>query len=138
MVGATVETLDLMLPASPSSVAEARHELTAYAERCGWYDLWPVKVAVSEAVGNAVVHAYPDGSGRDHVRIRAHLDQGRLLVSIEDDGVGMRPRIDSPGLGIGISLIQRLTDRLVMKERSEGGVQVELCFARHAGQDACA
>ena len=117
-----------MLPASPSSVAEARHELTAYAERCGWYDLWPVKVAVSEAVGNAVVHAYPDGGG---------VDQGRLLVSIEDDGVGMRPRIDSPGLGIGISLIQRLTDRLVMKERSEGGVQVELCFARHAGQDAC-
>jgi serine/threonine-protein kinase RsbW len=135
VLGATVETLDLKLPASPSSVAEARHELTAYAERCGWYDLWPVKVAVSEAVGNAVVHAYPDGRG-GHVRIRAHLDQGRLLVSIEDDGVGMRPRIDSPGLGIGISLIQRLTDGLVMKERSAGGVQVELCFARHAGQDA--
>ncbi len=57
-----------------------------------------------------MVHAYPDGSGGDHVRIRADLDQGRLLVSIEDDGVWMRPRIDSPGLGIGISLIQRLTD----------------------------
>ena len=58
MLGASNDKLELVLPAAPPSVAAARHALTAYAERYGWTDLWPIQTAVSEAVGNAVVHAY--------------------------------------------------------------------------------
>jgi serine/threonine-protein kinase RsbW len=128
--GGQVEDLELELPAAPPSVAEARRALSAYAKRCGWTDLWPVKTAVSEAVGNAVLHAYPDGAEAQRVWVRAQLDRDNLLVSVEDDGTGMRPRIDSPGLGLGISLIERVTDRLVMEERSEGGLRVQLWFAQ--------
>ena len=50
MVGASNDKLELVLPAAPPSVAAARHALTAYAEHCGWTDLWPIQTAVSEAV----------------------------------------------------------------------------------------
>jgi serine/threonine-protein kinase RsbW len=125
-----MDNLELVLPAKPPSVAAARHALSAYAERCGWTDLWPVKTAVSEAVGNAVLHAYPDGDDARRVWVRAQFDSDSLLVSVEDDGTGMRPRVDSPGLGLGISLIESVADRLVMEDRSEGGLRVQLWFAQ--------
>jgi serine/threonine-protein kinase RsbW len=129
VLGVNAENLELVLPAAPPSVARARHALSAYAERCGWTDLWPIQTAVSEAVGNAVLHAYPDGNDGHRVWVRAKLDRDGLLVAVEDEGTGMRPRIDSPGLGLGISVIERVTDRLVMEHRSQGGLRVELLFA---------
>jgi serine/threonine-protein kinase RsbW len=133
-----VDNLELVLPAKPPSVATARHALSAYAERCGWTDLWPVKTAVSEAVGNAVLHAYPDGDEAHRIWVRAQFDRDNLLVSIEDDGTGMRPRVDSPGLGVGISLIESVTDRLVMEDRSGGGLRVQLWFAQDSKAPAAA
>jgi anti-sigma regulatory factor (Ser/Thr protein kinase) len=138
VLGASTGTLDLELPAAPLSVAKARRALCAYAARCGWKDLWPVKLAISEAVGNVVLHAYPDDAEDPRVRIRADYDGSRLLVSVEDDGVGMRPRIDSPGLGLGVSLIENVADRLILRERSEGGLEVQVCFADRAHPAACA
>jgi anti-sigma regulatory factor (Ser/Thr protein kinase) len=38
--------------------------------------------------------------------------------------------VDSRGLGLGISLIERLTDRLVLEDRSQGGLRVEFRFDR--------
>jgi serine/threonine-protein kinase RsbW len=133
VLGGSAENLELVLPARPPSVAEARHALSAYAERCGWTDLWPIQTAVSEAVGNAVLHAYPDGSDCHRIWVRARPDDDGLLVAIEDEGTGMRPRVDSPGLGLGISLIESLADRLVMEDRSHGGLRVELWFEHEPG-----
>jgi serine/threonine-protein kinase RsbW len=138
VLGAPVQDLELELPATPPSVAEARHALSAYAERCGWSDLWSIKTAVSEAVGNAVLHAYPDGADAQRIWVRAQLERDNLLVSVEDDGTGMRPRIDSPGLGLGISLIESVTDRLVMEDRSGGGLRVQLWFAQDSKAPALA
>ena len=145
VLGASNDKLALVLPAAPPSVATARHALSEFAERCGWTDLWPIQTAVSEAVGNAVVHAYPTSASRSprrssgklrlgasgsQIRVSAELDPEGLLVAVEDEGTGMRPRVDGPGLGLGISLIKRLTDRLVMEDRSHGGLRVEFRFDR--------
>ncbi len=46
-----------------------------------------IKTAVSEAVTNCIVHAYPGAVG--DIRIRAELTEGSLSVSIEDFGVGI-------------------------------------------------
>ena len=37
---------------------------------------------------------------------------GVLQISIVDDGCGMKPRADSPGLGVGLGLIAQLTSSL--------------------------
>ena len=62
--------------------------MSAYAERCGWTDLWPIQTAVSEAVGNAVVHAYPTRTNGTQVWVSAELDP---------EGCWSRSRTRAPG-----------------------------------------
>jgi serine/threonine-protein kinase RsbW len=57
-----------------------------------------IRLAVSEACANVVLHAYRDGSGGQMEVCLEGSDRGIVAV-VRDDGVGMRPRNDSPGLG---------------------------------------
>jgi anti-sigma regulatory factor (Ser/Thr protein kinase) len=75
-----------------------------------------IAVSVSEAVTNAVLHAYDDGRRPGEVRADAWLEHAQgsstLTVSVSDDGPGVRPRTDSPGLGLGLPLIAHFTTAL--------------------------
>ena len=73
---------------------------------------------------NVVLHAYPGEPGEVHVRVER---SGRTLrVVVSDDGSGMLPRPDSPGLGLGLPLIAQLVDGLDVHRRERGGT--ELCM----------
>ena len=89
--------LDLELTATPTSVGMARRAVGSY---CADQDLdhAGVALAVSEAVTNAVMHAYCDREP-GAVRIFASVAEGALVVIVSDDGPGMTPRTDSPGMG---------------------------------------
>jgi serine/threonine-protein kinase RsbW/stage II sporulation protein AB (anti-sigma F factor) len=86
-----------------------------------------IQLAVTEALANVVVHAYRD---RDDgpVAFDATRANGRLVVSVRDFGCGLLPRADSPGLGMGISLMSALSETLVF-ERCETGTHVTMTFA---------
>jgi serine/threonine-protein kinase RsbW/stage II sporulation protein AB (anti-sigma F factor) len=80
-------------------------------------DLWPVGLVVSEAMTNVVLHAYRDREPGS-VRLEASVAEGLLTVVVADDGIGMSPRADSPGLGMGLVLIRRLAENVdVVSER---------------------
>jgi len=69
----------------------------------------PVALLVSEAVGNALRHAYPDGrGGRIQVAVRRTASGFDLTVC--DDGVGMAA--DAPKTGFGLTVIQLMTQQL--------------------------
>ncbi len=51
-----------------------------------------------------------------------------LCVTVLDDGVGMVPRPDSPGLGMGIALMTRFADSVELRSRPEGGAEVSMRF----------
>ena len=72
---------------------------------------------VSEAVANCALHAYPGTPGR--VRVRAELTRDALDVVVSDDGVGPAPRVDSPGLGIGVPLMDDFADSVTV-DANEG------------------
>ena len=118
--------LELELPSEPTSVRVARHAVAAVARSSGAPEA-DVKLAVSEAVSNAVTHAFRD---RDpgKIMVSARVDRGKLLVTIADDGSGMRPNLDSKGLGLGISLITKLAGD-VRFDSSERGLTVSMSFA---------
>src|SRR4051812_42266737 len=87
-------------PAVPGAVAELRAAVLAYARSVGVAEtsLSPIKLAVSEAATNVVLHAYREGAGDVHVH--AEREGGMLRVWVCDDGGGIVPRTDSPGLGL--------------------------------------
>ena len=99
-------------PARPDQVRLARREVEAYAREHGAVDPDGIALAVSEAVTNAVIHAYVDAPQPGDVEVFAkrHLGDG-LEVRVCDDGRGMMPRSDSPGLGVGLPLVAKLAQR---------------------------
>jgi hypothetical protein len=66
-----------------------------------------VALALSEAVGNTTQHAYPDAAGSMEVSMLQ--DDHEIIVTVADTGVGIDHATDSPGLGVGLELIGRLT-----------------------------
>jgi sigma-B regulation protein RsbU (phosphoserine phosphatase) len=90
-----------------------------------------VKLAVSEAVTNAIVHAYREGPGE--VVVSAEATEDDLVIVVSDSGGGMEPRPDSPGLGLGLSIIRSVTSRMEVSEATGGGAEVLMGFSRPAG-----
>jgi anti-sigma regulatory factor (Ser/Thr protein kinase) len=110
--------LELSLPADSASVALARHSVADFARGQG-ADPDDVALAVSEAVSNAIVHAFR-GREPGTIDIRAFADGAKLVVSISDDGVGVTPNPDSPGLGLGLALIGSLTEGIELRRDGHG------------------
>lgn len=122
-------TLTVTYPADPESVTAARHALAAFAAEAGadHRQVEAVRLAVSEAVTNAVLHAYRDNTG--HVEVTAALVSTELWVLIGDDGGGMEARPDRPGLGLGLALISQVSDEMSVVARAGGGTEVRMRFA---------
>jgi serine/threonine-protein kinase RsbW len=126
--------LDASYPAQPPQVAAIRRAVGAVATRAGadTETLVRVELAVSEAATNVVLHAYRPPSAPGRIHVRAVIDRGGLDVSIRDDGCGMAPRTDSPGLGLGLSLMASESDRFEVRSVAGGGTEVGLGFELRA------
>ena len=118
------------LPAVPESVPQLRSAVVRCATAIGAppSTVEGVKLAVSDAVTNAVVHAYIDDERPGAIRVTATLEGGSLHVSVSDDGRGMRPRLDSPGLGLGLPLIAQTAETFDVHRAASGGTEVRMSF----------
>ena len=118
--------LELELRSESTSVAKARHAVSELAKRAGTRRA-DVELAVTEAVGNAVIHAF-EGREPGTITVTGGVYGSRLIVTVADDGNGMQPRVDSPGLGLGLSLITKIADE-VRVESSDRGTTLSMAFA---------
>jgi anti-sigma regulatory factor (Ser/Thr protein kinase) len=124
-------TLSLTHRAEPASVPRARHALRDFAigVQADPDLVDAICMASSEALTNAVVHAYRGGSGNVYVRAAVVDDELRIIVA--DDGFGLEPRADRPGLGLGLGLIAQLTSDLSIGSEPGGGTEVRMSFKLH-------
>ena len=122
-----LRSLATSFPDDVESVAAARLAVGDFAARAGVSGsrLDDVRLCVSEAVANAVAHGYPDGETGD-VRVAAAALDGELLVHVSDDGCGLQSKTPNSGLGLGVPLMRKLSDGLVLRENA--GVEVHLRF----------
>src|SRR4051812_8612638 len=79
-------------PATPEHIRDARAHVADLARRAGapTETLDGVRLAVSEAVSNVVVHGYRDRSPGD-VTVTAEAEDHELRVVVRDDGCGLTP-----------------------------------------------
>ena len=106
--------------ATAQSVAVVRNQMAALARDCGLGDeaVSDVKLAVSEAATNALVHGYRGAGGT--IGVEAVIDHGVLEIAVQDSGGGLRPRSDSPGLGLGLPVIASVSKRLEIQDDGPG------------------
>ena len=99
-------------------------------------ELGDIKTAVSEAVTNAVVHAYPDELGTVQVRVRI-LPDARLEIVVKDHGIGIAdvaqartPMYTTGGeerSGMGFTIMESFMDTLRVKSVPGRGTTVTMC-----------
>lgn len=121
-------TLNETYEAEPAAASAARSAVAGLAVAHGATDeqVDGIRLAVSEAVTNAVLHAYRGRPGT--IRVTAEVDSGELRVVVADEGAGMTPRADRPGMGLGLGLISEIADRFVVRPRAAGGTEVRISF----------
>lgn len=118
------------MAAVPAAVPTLRGAIAGFLGNAGIGEpvLTSAKLAVSEAVTNAVMHAYVGASQPGAVSVDATFEGDSLLVEVSDDGSGMMPRLDSPGLGVGLPLIADTVDTLDIDNSPHGGTVLRMSF----------
>ena len=114
--------------AEPANVGPMRIGVVEFAaaQGAGTSTQNDIALTVSEGLTNCVVHAFV-ARAPGTMGLIAEALSGVFHVRIVDDGCGMRPRADSPGLGIGLGLIAQLTSSLEIVQGPEGrGTEVRL------------
>jgi stage II sporulation protein AB (anti-sigma F factor) len=120
----------------PENVAFARVAAAAFAAQLDFTlnDLDELKVAVSEAVTNSIIHGYK-GCKDETVRVEVILYKDALEITVADTGVGikdiakaMTPAFSTePGrMGLGFAFMQSFTDKLEVDSAEGKGTRVKM------------
>ena len=129
--------IKLEVPSKSSNEGFARMAASAFAAQMDptLEELGDIKTAVSEAVTNCIVHAYPEQLGRIHMRLRI-LPEGELEIQVRDWGKGiedveraMQPLFTTGGeerSGMGFTIMESFTDKLRVRSRPGRGTTVTM------------
>lgn len=121
--------MELALEARAENIAIVRHALGGLGEAFAVSEpkLSDIRLAVTEACANVVVHAYPEDKGGP-MEVVASMHNDALTVLVRDWGRGIRPRPDSPGLGLGLSLIAALAESVQLGHDGDKHTEVRMTF----------
>ena len=116
----------LSFPAKPDYLLLARLALSGLAREAPVDDefLDDLKLAVTEACGNAVRHAYPESDGE--VSVSYVVDEDSIVMIVEDQGAGIaadestEPRPAPLESGMGMSIIRAVVDDLDVRTGADG------------------
>ncbi len=131
-MNAVAPDVRLAMPARPEGVAVVRQALAGMADALDFDAavLADMKMAVSEACTNVVVHAYEDSDGMLEVDMLA--DDAGLTIRVRDHGSGIHPQAhrtrEVPALGLGLPLIAALSDAYELHGSAGQGTEVRMTF----------
>ena len=132
-----INEMKLQFPSRSANEAFARAAVACFAAQLDptLDELGDIKTAVSEAVTNCIVHAYPDSIGTVHVRARLFSDS-RLEIVVRDTGRGIpdiqqaRTPLYSTGgaerSGMGFTIMESFMDTLKVRSRPSKGTTVTM------------
>jgi serine/threonine-protein kinase RsbW len=128
--------LELVVPAVAENIPLVRHAVAGFLEGHGVAreTASDMLLAVTEACTNVVQHAYrdEDGGGADQIEVVAERSEDLVTIAVRDRGGGFAPRIDSPGLGLGLPVIAALTQTVEIRPMPPSGTEVVMTFGLDA------
>lgn len=135
------ETYTETFPARAEAVPAARMAVSEFAALAGANGerLDAICLAASEAVTNAVLHAYPpvaERAGTGAVQVSASYVEDEVWILVADRGDGLRSERQSTGLGLGLALIAQLADDFQIVSRGGGGTELRMRFKLRAADRA--
>lgn len=94
-----------------------------------------LKTAISEAVTNSVVHAYPFGKGK--INIKAKLYENSVCIEISDFGIGIdnfekarepffTTKPNDERSGMGFTVMESFMDSLTLAKNGKSGLTVKM------------
>ena len=132
-----VNELTLEFPSHSSNESFARTAVACFAAQMDptLNELEDIKTSVSEAVTNAIVHAYPDTIG--NVQLRVRICEGNVLeITVKDRGRGIpdvdkarEPMFTTGGeerSGMGFTIMESFMDKLTVKSMPGRGTTVSM------------
>lgn len=132
-----VNTIKLELESRSVNESFARATVAAFAAQLdpNVEEISDIKTAVSEAVTNCIVHAYPDCVGKIYIYAGIYED-GKFKVKIKDKGKGiedvekaMEPLYTTLGgerAGLGFAVMESFCDKIKVKSKLGKGTTVTL------------
>lgn len=129
--------IKIEFPSKSSNEAFARTAAAAFAAQLDptIEELEDIKTAVSEAVTNCIVHAYPNSIGRICMKMRI-IDGNVLEIKIKDRGVGienvkqaMTPLYTTGGddrSGMGFTIMESFMDKIKVYSKLGKGTSVTM------------
>lgn len=98
-------------------------------------EITDIKTAVSEAVTNSVVHAYPDGEG--NIQINVKLYENKVLITILDSGVGITniekakqpfytTKPNEERSGMGFTVMETFMNDVKVSKNGKRGVKIQM------------
>jgi anti-sigma regulatory factor (Ser/Thr protein kinase) len=124
----------LTMPARPEGVGVVRQALAGMADALD-FDAAVVsdmKMAVTEACTNVVVHAYDEHTDNATLEVDMRAAESGLTIVVRDHGAGIKPRparTEPPALGLGLPLIAALTDSFELHGSAGRGTEVRMTFS---------
>ena len=139
-----LNTVTLSMQSKAENVALARATVAFLAAQLNITvsQLEELKVAISEAVSNAIIHGYQDRDN-EQVNITAELLTDGIIVTIEDSGIGisdiaqaMEPTFstDPERMGLGFAFMKSFSDELEVESMPGQGTKIRL-LKRVVAQD---
>ncbi len=129
--------MTLEFPSKSANEAFARSAVACFASQMDptLEELGDIRTAVSEAVTNCIVHAYPNGFGNIYVRCRI-LKDNVLDVVVKDKGVGIpdleqarRPMFTTGGedrSGMGFTIMESFMTTFSVTSKVGKGTTVHM------------
>lgn len=128
--------INMEFPSLPQNVRFVRSAAAIFASRLDFTldEIDEIKVATSEAVSNAVVHAYQGETGP--VRVTFSVEDGALIIVVQDEGSGIEDvswalepaNTTSPEehMGLGLVFINEYMNDVVVQSKVGRGTQVKM------------
>lgn len=128
--------IKIELPSLSINEGFARAAVSAFASQLDptLEELGDIRTAVSEAVTNAIVHAYPDEIGTVHIRARITGNTLEILIrdkgrGIEDINKAREPLFTTGGddrSGMGFTIMESFMDKVRVRSRTGVGTSVTM------------